>query len=65
MGGLDTGEALGAAGGAGLLGLAEIVELLASVRLAKGLLTIGEDANFAADGNSSVLNLNLRIFFEN
>ena len=64
MGGLDTGEALGAAGGAGLLGLAEIVELLASVRLAKGLLTVGEDANFAADGNSSVLNLNLRDCFE-
>ena len=57
MGGLDTGEALGAAGGTGLLGLAEIVELLASVSLAKGLLTIGEDANFAADSNSSVLNV--------
>ena len=52
---LDTSEALGAAGGAGLLTLAEIVEFLASVSLAKGLLISGEDADLAADGDGSVL----------
>ena len=52
---LDTSEALRAAGGAGLLTLAEIVEFLASVSLAKGLLISGEDADLAADGDGSVL----------
>ena len=52
---LDTSETLRAAGGAGLLTLAEIVEFLASVSLAKGLLISGEDADLAADGDGSVL----------
>ena len=52
---LDTSEALRAAGGAGLLTLAEIVEFLSSVSLAKGLLISAEDADLAADGDGSVL----------
>ena len=54
---LDTSKALRAAGGAGLLTLAEIVEFLASVSLAKGLLISGEDTNLAANGDGSVLNI--------
>ena len=52
---LDTSKALRATGGAGLLTLAEIVEFLSSVSLAKGLLISGEDTNLAADGDGSVL----------
>ena len=61
VGRLNTGEALGAYGGAGLLTLAEIVELLASVRLAKCLLISVEDANLAADGDGSVLKSNFEV----
>ena len=61
VGRLNTGEALGADGGTGLLTLAEIVELLASVRLAKCLLISVEDANLAADGDGSVLQSNFEV----